>query len=92
MFSGSWARLGRSVLPQLPNLWAPNKMRIKKVYVNDVLIGEASTWTQVYALLKAKNIRLIGNPGAAEGPGAFFLSGAVLRKGEGRSKSADGVA
>jgi hypothetical protein len=67
-------------------------MRVKKVYVNDVLIGEASTWTEVYKLLKTKNVQFIGKPGAAEGPSAFFLSGAAIRKGDGRSKSAGGVA
>jgi hypothetical protein len=62
-------------------------MPVKKVYVNDVLIGEASTWTEVYKLLKVQHVDFIGKPGAAEGPGAFFLSGAVITESERRSKS-----
>jgi hypothetical protein len=67
-------------------------MPVKKVYVNDVVIGEASTWTQVYALLKTKNIQFIGKPGAAEGPTAFYVSGALLSRDQRRPKSIDGVA
>ena len=67
-------------------------MPVKKVYVNDALIGEASTWTEVYNLLKVQQVHFIGKPGAAEGPGAFFLSGALATQSDKQSKSADGVA
>jgi hypothetical protein len=47
----------------------------KTVHVNDVPIGEASTWSEVRALLKAKGLSFLGRPGAAEGPTGFFLQG-----------------
>lgn len=58
-------------------------MRRKTVYVNDQPIGEASTWTEVYALIRACGIVFLGRPGAAEGPSGFYVSGAL-----GRSTSA----
>jgi hypothetical protein len=50
-------------------------LRRKTVHVNDVPIGEASTWEDVRALLRAKGIWFLGKPGAAEGPTGFFLQG-----------------
>ena len=47
----------------------------KTVHVNDVPIGEASTWSEVRTLLKAKGISFLGRPGTAEGPTGFFLQG-----------------
>lgn len=44
------------------------KIPLKKVYVNDTLVGEASTWAEVWKLVKAKNVQFVGKPGAAEGP------------------------
>jgi len=49
----------------------------KTVYLNDAPIGHASTWTEVYALLKEKRIDFIGTPGAAEGATAFYLQAPV---------------
>ena len=49
----------------------------KKVHVNDQFIGEARTWSEVDALLKSKGILFLGKPGAAEGPTAFYVSGAL---------------
>ena len=64
-------------------------MLVKKVYVNDMLIGEASTWAEVYRLLGVQGVHFMGKPGAAEGPSAFYLSGAVARHLEQRARSAD---
>ncbi|HXP73768.1 MAG TPA: hypothetical protein VN823_06450 [Stellaceae bacterium] len=47
----------------------------KTVHVNDVPIGQASTWGEVFALLRARGIWFLGKPGAAEGPTGFFLHG-----------------
>jgi len=59
-------------------------MQIKTVFVNDVRVGEASTWREVEALLAKVGIWFIGKPGAAEGPTAFFIYGsrAASRDGE----------
>jgi hypothetical protein len=86
-----------SVNPAVYNAPSPRRWRwasrgdmpVKKVYVNDVLIGEASTWTDVFRLLRAKNVRFMGKPGAAEGPSAFFVNGAVAKAGEAQAWSAD---
>jgi len=51
-------------------------MKRKNVYVNDRLIGEASSWPEVRELLKAQGIRFLAKPGVAEGPSAFYVSGA----------------
>ncbi len=67
-------------------------MPLKKVYVNDVLIGQASTWAEVHRLLGAKGVHFMGKPGAAEGPTAFYLSGAVVQPGLDRARSADETA
>lgn len=67
-------------------------MPVKKVYVNDALVGEASTWSEVYRLLQAKGVRFLGEAGVAEGPTAFFLNGAVANPREDLSESVDGVA
>ncbi|MGH7123201.1 MAG: hypothetical protein ACREFI_02430 [Stellaceae bacterium] len=64
-------------------------MVTKKVYVNDVLVGEASTWAEVHRLLGLQGVHFMGKPGAAEGPGAFYLSGSVSRPLEKRARSAD---
>jgi len=67
-------------------------MLVKKVYVNDVLIGQASTWAEVYRLLGLQGVHFMGKPGAAEGPSAFYLSGSVSRSLEKRVRSADETA
>ena len=60
---------------------APNALGLdmtllrKTVHINDVPIGEASTWSEVRALLRAKGLSFLGQPGAAEGPTGFFLQG-----------------
>jgi hypothetical protein len=64
-------------------------MVVKKVYVNDVQVGEASTWAEVYRLLGVQGVHFMGKPGAAEGPSAFYLSGSVSRSQERRVQSAD---
>jgi hypothetical protein len=64
-------------------------MLVKKVYVNDVLIGEASTWAEVYRLLGVEGVHFMGKPGAAEGPTAFYLSGAIARRLEHRVRAVD---
>ena len=67
-------------------------MLVKKVYVNDVLVGEASTWAEVYRLLGVQGVHFMGKPGAAEGPSAFYLSGSVSRSHEKRVRSVDETA
>jgi len=67
-------------------------MPVKKVYVNDVLIGQASTWAEVYRLLGVQGVHFMGKPGAAEGPSAFYLSGAVARRVEESVRSVDETA
>ncbi len=67
-------------------------MQVKKVYVNDVLIGQASTWAEVHRLLGLQGVHFIGKPGAAEGPTAFYLSGVVSRSHEKRVRSVDETA
>jgi len=47
----------------------------KKVYLNDIMIGEAHTWTEVRKLLKRMSVRFTGTPGMAEGPTGFYISG-----------------
>ncbi len=73
-------------------LGAPARMQIKKVYVNDVLIGEAATWAEVHRLLGIQGVHFMGKPGAAEGPSAFYLSGTVSRSQEKRIRSAEETA
>jgi hypothetical protein len=55
-------------------------MQRKKVYVNDQLIGEARTWSQVHALIKAQSLVFVGKPGAAEGPSGFYVSGTLAQR------------
>ena len=64
----------------------------KNVYVNDVLIGQASTWAEVNALLRAKKIVFVGRPGSAEGPTAFFIFGASLAAEAKQPESGTGTA
>ncbi len=52
----------------------------KKVYVNDQLIGEARTWSEVHALIRKLGILFVDKPGAAEGPSGFYVSGSVTRR------------
>lgn len=48
-------------------------LQMKIVHLNDVPIGQASTWREVYALLRQQRLEFIGKPGAAEGPTAFYV-------------------
>ena len=50
-------------------------MQRKSVYVNDLPVGEASSWGEVNALLKLRGLGFIATPSAAEGPTGFFLYG-----------------
>jgi len=59
---------------------------MKRVYVNDQLIGEARTWGEVHALIKTQGLLFLDNPGAAEGPSGFYISGKLV----GRSSTALG--
>jgi len=67
-------------------------MLVKKVYVNDMLIGEASTWAEVYRLLGVEGVSFMSKPGAAEGPTAFYLSGAIARRLEHRIRAIEETA
>jgi hypothetical protein len=64
----------------------------KKVYVNDKFIGEARTSKEVYALLKSNGILFLSEPGAAEGPTGFYVSGAFTQRLASRSRKADDIA
>ena len=61
-------------------------MRPKTVYVSDVPIGRALTWDEVHALLRAKGIWFLGEPGAAEGHTGFFLEGTAARQDQERGR------
>ena len=63
----------------------------KTVHVNDVPIGQASTWDEVHALLRAKGIWFLGKAGIAEGPTGFFLHGAASQI-QRRTRSGNDVA
>lgn len=67
-------------------------MQVKKVYVNDVLVGQACTWAEVHRLLGLQGVHFMGKPGAAEGPSAFYLSGTVSRSQEKHLRSVDETA
>src|SRR5204862_476878 len=54
--------------------------------------GQASTWAEVYRLLGVQGVHFMGKPGAAEGPSAFYLSGAVARRVEDSVRSVDETA
>jgi len=45
----------------------------KIAYLNGIPIGHAATWTEVDELLKERHVRILGKPGAAEGPGGFYV-------------------
>jgi hypothetical protein len=47
----------------------------KSVYVNDRLVGEASSWAEVHTLIRIQRLSFISKPAAAEGPLAFYISG-----------------
>ena len=53
-------------------------MNLKRVYVNDAVIGEAQTWADVDRLLQEKDVWFDGQRRAAEGPTAFYLNGIVV--------------
>jgi hypothetical protein len=67
-------------------------MQPKTVHVCDVPIGQASTWEEVHALLRAKGIWFLGKPVAAEGPTAFFLEGTARDRGQERGRFDIGAA
>ena len=64
----------------------------KGVYVNDQLVGEARSWKEVYALLHSKRISFLAQPGAAEGPSGFFLSGQSVRSAAVKLRKTDDTA
>ena len=64
----------------------------KKVYLNDILIGEASSWAEVRELLKAMRVGFAGSPGMAEGPSGFFVSSSVATANLAASDKASGAA
>ena len=52
----------------------------KTIYLNDIPVGRASTWAEVFALLRTKGVRFIGKPpGTAEGPTGFYVHAAMVR-------------
>ena len=65
---------------------------LKRVYLNDAMIGEASSWTEVHELLKAKRVVFAGKPGTAEGPTCFYVNGSFGATDRIASKKAGDVA
>ena len=55
-------------------------MQRKNVYIDDCLIGEAATWQEVHALMKACGIFFINGPRGAEGPSGFYLAGTPVER------------
>ena len=55
-------------------------MQRKRVFFDDCLIGEASTWDDVHALLRARRIFFINAPRGAEGPSAFYLTAMAVER------------
>ena len=66
-------------------------MRVKKVYVNDVTIGEAQTWPDVDRLLREKDVQFEVKPRAVEGPDAFILHGTLVAPKPSEGKGPAGV-
>jgi hypothetical protein len=52
-------------------------MRVKQVYVNDAIVGEAQTLADVDRLLREKDVQFEVKPRAVEGPDAFILHGTL---------------
>jgi hypothetical protein len=52
-------------------------MRMKQVYVNAALLGEAQTWADVDRLLREKDVQFEVKPRAVEGPATFNLDGTL---------------
>ena len=50
-------------------------MLFKTVYVNDVPIGSASTWSEAKSLVVKSGISFVGKPSTAEGLTGFFIYG-----------------
>lgn len=55
-------------------------MQRKKVFIDDCLIGEAASWGEVHALMKARGIFFISGLRGAEGPSGFYLSGTAVER------------
>jgi hypothetical protein len=55
-------------------------MQRKRVFIDDCLIGEAATWGEVHALMRARGICFINAPRGAEGPSAFYLTGTSVER------------
>ncbi len=55
-------------------------MRRKRVFIDDCLIGEAATWQEVHALMKARRIFFINRPRGAEGPSGFYITGTPVER------------
>jgi len=65
------------------------EMQRKRVYIDDCLIGEAATWFEVHALMRAQGLLFINAPRGAEGPCGFYLTGTrVARSDRAPRKSA----
>jgi len=64
----------------------------KKVYLNDIMIGEAHTWAEVRELLRAIGVVFKDPPGMAEGPTGFYVSGSLAAGDKTASNKAGDVA
>ena len=99
LLSGAFGRRFRSVHPgslfrRAPQAGGANEtaMRVKTVYLNDVPIGQASTWSEVRTLLNATGLRFIVKPGTAEGPIGFYVQRAPLKPLPRRSRTDESAA
>ena len=55
-------------------------MQRKRVFINNRLAGEASAWTEVFALIKAQGLTALSKLAADEGPGGFYVSGTLIKR------------
>ena len=55
-------------------------MQRKQVFINNRLVGEASAWTDVFALIGAQGLTSLNKLAAIEGPPGFYVSGGLVRR------------
>jgi len=65
-------------------------MLTKTVYVNDVPIGSASTWSEAKSLVVKSGISFAGKPSTAEGLTGFFIYGTAVSARERKGRPVPG--
>jgi len=76
----------------LPTVGIVAPIPMKTVYVNDLAIGQASTWLQVNTLLAIKGRRFVDPPTRSEGPAGFYVYGKLIGTAEPDSREDTGAA